>query len=86
MPRGHEFDETTIAGVLEQLQLVFANKYWVVQCKYSELIARLNYAEIEWHVGEDERHVIEVSFQCECISACRSKECLRASPQELFQG
>lgn len=59
-----EFDQITIAVIIDRLQLVFANiKYWVVQCKYSELIACLNYDAIEWHVGEDERQVIQVRAQ-----------------------
>lgn len=59
--QSHVFDEVTIAQILGQIQLVFANKYWVVQCKYCELIACLNFDEIEWHVGEDERQVVQVS-------------------------
>lgn len=63
-PHGFEFDPVTIGVILAGLQLVFANnKYWVVQCKYGELIARLDFELIGWHVGDDERQVIEVSFE-----------------------
>lgn len=47
--------------VLDRLRSVIDNKYWVVQCKYCELIGSLRFEEMDWQVGGDKRQVIEVS-------------------------
>lgn len=52
-----------VERVLSKFRAVFDNKYWVVQCKYCELIAGLRFDDIEWQLGGDKRQVMEVSTQ-----------------------
>lgn len=52
----------TIENVIHGLQLVFENKYWVVQCKYCDLISKLDFQIINAIYGCDQGHLYEVSF------------------------
>lgn len=52
-----------VEAVLDRLSAVFGNKYWVVQCKYCELIGSMRFDDVEWQLDGDKRHVIEVSTE-----------------------
>lgn len=45
--------------ILDELNSVFDNKYWLVQCKYSEIIASINYHDVELALGEEFREIFE---------------------------
>lgn len=51
----------TIENVIHGLQLVFENKYWVVQCKYCDLISKLDFQIINAIHGCDQGRLYEVS-------------------------
>ena len=50
----------TIENIIDELQLVFENKYWVVQCKYCDLISKLDFQIINMIYGCDQGHLYEV--------------------------
>lgn len=57
-----ESEVHVVEWVLDRVCAVFANKYWVVQCRYCELIGSMQFDEVEWQLDGDKRHVIEVSI------------------------
>lgn len=57
----------TIGNVIHELQLVFENKYWVVQCKYCDLISKLDFQIVNAIYGCDQRRLFEVSVNCKCM-------------------
>lgn len=42
----------TLEKVIDRLLLVFDNKYWVVQCKYCDLISKLDFDNYRSIYGE----------------------------------
>lgn len=59
----------TIESMIHELQLVFENKYWVVQCKYCDLISKLDFQIVNAIYGSDQGRLFEVSGNCKytCI-------------------
>lgn len=51
-----------LADLLETLGLVFENKYWVIQNKYSHFIATINYDALDDIFGQDKSHVYKVNI------------------------
>lgn len=50
-----------LEDILDQLPLVFENKYWVIQNKYCHFIATMNYDALEKVLGQDKELVYKVS-------------------------
>lgn len=50
----------TIENIFNELALVYENKYWVVQCKYCDLISKINFEFLKWGFGYDRTYLYEV--------------------------
>lgn len=51
----------TIENIIDELLLVYENKYWVVQCKYCDLISKLDFDRIKLVIGHDQAQLYEVN-------------------------
>lgn len=53
---------STMTNVIRGLQLAFENKYWVVQCKYLDLISKLDFPIIVSIYGSEQGRFYEVNM------------------------
>lgn len=64
------YGNVTIENIIDELMLVFGNKYWVVQCKYCDLISKLDFERLQLIYGVDRAQLYEVMcpwLGCVCI-------------------
>lgn len=64
------YGNVTIENIIDELMLVFGNKYWVVQCKYCDLISKLDFERLQLIYGVDRAQLYEVMYPrlgCACI-------------------
>lgn len=54
------YGNVTIENIIDELMLVFSNKYWVVQCKYCDLISKLDFERLQLIYGVDRAQIYEV--------------------------
>lgn len=50
--------------ILDKLSLVFENKYWVIQNKYCQFVASINYDALDDVFGRDKGQVYKVIKNC----------------------
>lgn len=53
-------NEITIQNIIDELLFVYENKYWVVQCKYCDLITKINCEHIKFIYNWDIGYLYEV--------------------------
>lgn len=52
----------TLKLLLNQLELCFANRYWLVQNKYADVVSNLDFEAIQEYYDDDMAVTYEVSF------------------------
>lgn len=53
-------NQADIQELVEQLLLVFCNKYWLVQCKYCDVISRMDLKLLREKIGSEKTEVYQV--------------------------
>lgn len=57
-----DLSSNAVEYILEELLLVYNNKYWVVRNKYCEFASKLNYSQLKLALGEDMGEYFEVIY------------------------
>ncbi|CRL05136.1 CLUMA_CG018007, isoform A [Clunio marinus] len=57
-----EMQENEVEELLDQLLLVFCNKYWLVQCKYSDVITKIDFKLLKHSIGAERFEVYQTQI------------------------
>lgn len=56
-------DPERIQMIMNHLLLVFCNKYWLVQCKYCDVVVKINFRNLKKSIGLSKTEIYQVRWQ-----------------------